>query len=109
MSATSGFLVFGANAGILGLLAHTLERWEAAQAHFEAALAFNARMGARPLVVQTQYDYARMLLDRGAPADRGRAEALLADALPIATELGMAPLIERIGRLQAELPDTTSA
>ena len=38
----------------------------------------NARMGARPWLAQTQREYGRMLLARGASGDRKKAEELLA-------------------------------
>ena len=90
--------------GYLGLLAGTMVRaasargpvapagWEGAQAHFEAALAFNERMGARPFVAQTQHSYAAMLLARGRSEDRSWAQDLLEQALATARELGMAHL-----------------
>ena len=61
----------------LGLLAATMERWDAAERHFEDAIAMNARMGVRPWLARTQHDYAHMLLARGGPGDRERATALL--------------------------------
>src|SRR4029453_3052919 len=45
----------------LGLLAMTMSRWEDAERHFQHALDANARMGARPAVAWTQYQYADML------------------------------------------------
>jgi AAA ATPase domain len=61
----------------LGLLATMTQSWEAAQLHFEDALAANARMGARPWLAHTKYDYARMLHARNGRGDRERAQALL--------------------------------
>ena len=49
------------------------KRWDEAAAHFEAALAMNARTGARPWLAQTQREYGRMLLARGASGDRKKA------------------------------------
>src|SRR5262249_56189005 len=66
-------LVLGAADRYLGLLAATMERWDAAQAHFEAALELNTRMGARPWVAFTQYDYAAMVLARDGTGHRERA------------------------------------
>ena len=59
----------GAVARLLGLLATTLQRWEPAAQHFEAALSMQQRMGARPFVARTQYAYAAMLVARNAPGD----------------------------------------
>jgi class 3 adenylate cyclase/DNA-binding CsgD family transcriptional regulator len=90
----------GATCRYLGLLATTLGRWDEARAHFEAALAFNARMGARPCLAHTQYDYASMLLGRGRTDDRDRAQELLVRALETAGELGMVRLAEQAERLR---------
>jgi hypothetical protein len=65
-------------------------RLDAATHHFEDALAMNTRIGGRPFLARTQYEYARMLLDRGRASDRRRAAALLDQALACAEELGMA-------------------
>jgi tetratricopeptide (TPR) repeat protein len=88
----------------LGLLARMLGRSDAADRHFEAALAMNARMGVRPLVAHTQYDWARMLLERDAAGDRARAEALLAAAERTAEDLGMSVLARRIDALRSAAP-----
>jgi DNA-binding CsgD family transcriptional regulator len=60
------------------------------------ALALNARMGARPWLSHTQYDYATMLLARGQVGDREKAVALLNAASTTARMLGMQALDERI-------------
>ena len=73
----------------LGLLAATMRRWDEAQQHFEDALETNARMGARPWVAHTQRDYARMLINRGAPGDREKARHLLAEAIEMYRRIGM--------------------
>jgi tetratricopeptide (TPR) repeat protein len=89
-------LCFGSVARGLGLLAATRGEWEAAAAHFEAALELNDRMGARPWLAHTQHDYGRMLLRRDAPGDRDRAQELLASAKALAGELGMDALTARL-------------
>jgi uncharacterized protein HemY len=73
----------------LGLLASTMSRWQDAERHFEDALEMNERMGARPWLAHTHYDYARMLLDRDDPGDREHAQELLDQALATYRELGM--------------------
>jgi DNA-binding SARP family transcriptional activator/tetratricopeptide (TPR) repeat protein len=73
----------------LGLLATALGRWEAAEQHFENALALNAEMDARPWLAHTQHDYARMLLARDGPGDRERAQEFLDAALAAYRGLGM--------------------
>jgi hypothetical protein len=57
-------------------------------------------MGARPWLAHTQYDYARMLLARGAAGDRERAEELLASATALAQALGMTALIDKLAALR---------
>jgi hypothetical protein len=73
----------------LGLLASMTQSWEAAELHFENALAANARMGARPWLAHTENDYAQMLCARDGRGDRERAEALLDAARKTYEELGM--------------------
>jgi tetratricopeptide (TPR) repeat protein len=64
----------------LGLLAWTLGHFDDAQAHFEAALAMNERMGAEPWLARTRAEYAPMLEARGGPGDAARARELAAAA-----------------------------
>jgi tetratricopeptide (TPR) repeat protein len=87
---------YGAAARYLGLLAGTMSRWAEAEGHFEAALKMNARLGARPWLAHTQYQYATMLLTRDQAGDRVRATSLLKQALETAHELGMVSLIVKI-------------
>lgn len=87
---------YGAAARYLGMLAATMSHWEDAQRHFDDALAMNARMGARPWLAHTQYQYAVMLLARSQPGDREKAMSLLDEALSMAHELGMYALAERL-------------
>jgi len=81
--------VVGSAARSLGQLAAIMHRWEEAEAHFEAALAFNTRMGTHPVTAFTQVAYARMLLARRAPGDPERAGGLLEQASATAETLGM--------------------
>jgi len=87
---------YGAATRYLGMLAATMSHWEDAQRHFEDALAMNARMGARPWLAHTQYQYAIMLLARSQPGDREKAVSLLDEALITARELGMHALEQRL-------------
>ena len=86
-------------ARVLGLLAAYLGDWEAAWAHFEEARALCRRLGARPYLARTEYEYGRALLARGggdtarATDDRQRARALLTSAREVAVELGMPGLV----------------
>ena len=53
------------------------------------------------MLARTRYEYARMLLARGQPADRHRALGLLERALASAGSLGMAAVAEQAKALQA--------
>ena len=74
----------------------------------EHALAFCRRAGYRPELAWTCYDYANVLLhpsattqgERLESGDREKAISLLDEALGIARELGMGPLMERVIALQ---------
>jgi ATP/maltotriose-dependent transcriptional regulator MalT len=96
---------YGSAAYYLGLLATTLERWDAAESYFEQALAMNERMGALPFVAHTQHAWAEMLLHRGKPSDRQQALDLTRAALATAEQLGMTRLA---GQAQALLDILTS-
>jgi class 3 adenylate cyclase len=87
----------------LGKLAATLGRFDDAAGHFEAAIDFDRRLGARPLLARVQIDYARMLLERSAPGDRERALRLANEALGIAHALGMQLVTERALALKLEV------
>lgn len=98
---SAGFACYGAASCYLGLLAATMSRWEEAERHFQDALEMNQRMGARPWLAHTQYEYAEMLLARGQAPDRAKAVSLLGEAMPISQELGMRSLELRVrGRLE---------
>jgi tetratricopeptide (TPR) repeat protein len=79
----------GSSSRPLGLLAAALHRWDEAERHFAEALAMNSRMGARPWVARTQFNYAQMLLARSEPADHEKARGLLQEALGAAQQMGM--------------------
>jgi tetratricopeptide (TPR) repeat protein len=91
----------GAVEQFLGLLATTLGRWDEAEGHFEAARAMHERMRAPPLGAHTDHEHARMLLARGRPEDRPRADELLKRAAATAASLGMTRLSERVAELAA--------
>ena len=84
-----GFACIGAVAYFLGQLAGTARRWEDADRHFAAALEFHGRIGARPALARTKYEYARMLVERDWAGDRQRSHTLFGQAIEIADELGM--------------------
>jgi class 3 adenylate cyclase len=100
---------WGSVARPLGRLAGLLGRFAEAEAHFEAALAANQRLGARPLAAQTEAEWAELLLQRGGPGDRERATALVHRALETARELGMKALVERALALKLRAQGASAA
>ena len=100
-----GIMVFYVSTDrVLGQLSVTMGRLDQAVDHFEDALAFNRRAGYRPDLAWTCCDYADVLLQRASAGsartesgeDRAKAMSLLDEALAIANDLGMRPLIERV-------------
>jgi tetratricopeptide (TPR) repeat protein len=90
---------YGSASLYLGLLATTTSSWAEACDHFEAAIDVHEKLGAGPLLAQTRYEYARMLLCRGLAADRTRTLELLEQASATASSIGMAALVEGIQAL----------
>lgn len=86
-----------------GVLAAAIGRADAAAEHFEAAIALERLMGARPYLARTELEWARLEAEqgKGAPA-RERAEV----ALALAREVGMPLVSERAGALLSVLADT---
>jgi DNA-binding SARP family transcriptional activator len=95
-SGTASFFIPLTFDRLLGLLALTLGRVEAALGHFADGLAFCGRAGYRPEYAWTACDHADALRLRRDTDDSTRALALEDEALGIARELGMRPLIERV-------------
>jgi DNA-binding NarL/FixJ family response regulator len=79
-------------------------RWADAERHFQDALAMNARLGARPWLAHTQYQYALLLLVRHQSGDGTQAIALLGEALATARTLGMRALEARLTDQQEHTP-----
>ncbi|HTQ06161.1 MAG TPA: AAA family ATPase [Polyangiaceae bacterium] len=96
----------GPRSRFLALLLGRLRRYEAASAAFEDAVARLTKLGALPLLARTEYEYARMLLERGAPADLARARELLCSARARAEPLDMAGLVAHVDRRLATLAAT---
>jgi hypothetical protein len=92
----------------LAILAATMGHPETAEAHFDAALAMNARMGARPHVASTSYHYGRMLATSSDEARRARARRLLQRAEIEASALGMTSLATRCATLLRTFDDRTT-
>lgn len=85
----------------------------AAIAHFEAAIAFDSRMGARRWVAVAQCDLSEFLLRAGRdlppPARRHDPPSLLDAALTTGRELELTALIARVERIRAAHPPAASA
>jgi tetratricopeptide (TPR) repeat protein len=94
-------LCCGSAARYLGMLAHALGDWSAAEEHFEYALRMDECLRAWPWLAHGRYEYALMLAARNGVDDSVRAQHLLADAVAAAKELKMFALVERIGGAQA--------
>jgi tetratricopeptide (TPR) repeat protein len=93
----------------LGLLAQTASRHDEAAAHFERAIAENARIGATAWAAHARHDYARTLLACARADDRGRAVELLRRAEESARGLGMTQLLARVERLLADAAPAPSS
>jgi DNA-binding CsgD family transcriptional regulator len=94
---------YGAADRYLGMLAATLGEWDRGAEHFERAIELDRRTGATTWLAHSQYEYARLLLDRPS-GDRARASKLLADAAGLAERIGMSSMAARIAALGSAAP-----
>jgi class 3 adenylate cyclase/DNA-binding SARP family transcriptional activator len=109
---------FGPVAFHLGQLASTMEHWDAAIAHLDAAVEMSERMRAAPWTARARAGGAVAHARRGGDGDLDRAGELLALADVTADELGLAPLrgevdssaeaVRRARRPRARLPASRS-
>jgi DNA-binding CsgD family transcriptional regulator len=113
---SEGVACVGAAAHYLGILAVAARRTDDAERRFAQAIEMNARTGGRPWLAHSQFEYARLLLARRRPGDRGRARDLLRTSLGIARDLGLRALQAKIDRelmarrrLAADAPDALTA
>jgi class 3 adenylate cyclase/tetratricopeptide (TPR) repeat protein len=104
-----GWVCHGSTERFLGLLAHTLGRFEAADRHFRAARRANANLGAHPLVAIGRFQHARLLAERDAAGDRHRANDLIGQVLDTAGEIGMRGLVDGALGLRVKLQGIESA
>ena len=91
---------FGSAGTALGKLMTLLGRFDDAARHFEYALLFNARTGARPWLADTQYEYARMLLLRNSAGDISHASRLLELSFTTAETIQSVRLLSKIEALR---------
>ena len=80
----------------LALLAAGTQQYAQAENHFQFVIDHSISAGFKPTLASVSADYAEMLLDRDSEGDREKATALRDEALSIAVELGMKPLMGRI-------------
>jgi hypothetical protein len=66
-------------------------------------MATHCATGARSWLAHTGYNFAAMLVARGSPGDRERAQALVSEARALAESLGMARLTAQLLALQATM------
>jgi hypothetical protein len=80
-------------------------RRQDAERHFEDALAFNLRIGARLFLAHTQHAYGRILLDAAGQhsGDLSHARELLHAALTIYDDLGVEHQAAKVRALQSGL------
>jgi len=90
---------YGATDRYLGTTAAVLGDWDAAERHFQAAIALNTRLGARTWLAHTSFAYAEMLLARNAGDDRAHARAQLGVAIGLAQTVGLPGLLRRATEL----------
>jgi class 3 adenylate cyclase/tetratricopeptide (TPR) repeat protein len=87
-----GLGCLGAADRYIGMLHTALGRYDAAEAYFEQALAFETRIGGRALVPRTRYWQAVWHRERARDGDDEAAQVLLARVASESWELGMARL-----------------
>jgi DNA-binding SARP family transcriptional activator len=93
---TASYFVPLANDRLLGLLAATAGRIDAALGHFADGVAFCDRAGYRAEHAWTAADYADALLEHSGTDGRMKALELQGEALELARELDMHPLAQRV-------------
>jgi tetratricopeptide (TPR) repeat protein len=87
-----GGVVNGSVSLYLGMLATSLGRFDAAEAHFHEAATQHHRLGAPYLLACTRLEWARMLLRRNSKRARDRASALVNQVQTEARQWGFAGL-----------------
>jgi tetratricopeptide (TPR) repeat protein len=96
-------MVSGTFAWELGTLATTLERYEQAEDHFAAAAEINENFGAPLFLARTHAGWARVLLARGRPEDRDRAQRMLHQAEQTAARLDAGGITREVAECRAAL------
>jgi hypothetical protein len=97
---------FGSVASALGNLATLLQRYDEGAAYYERAIAKETAMRARPALLSSQAGFARLLLLRGKPQDRARANAMIEQVMAGAQAIGIcstATYLRALGDLGASV------
>jgi tetratricopeptide (TPR) repeat protein len=94
-------LFYGPFSRYLGLLAATLERFDAAERHFSQSVDTMQRMNAPAWLARCQFDWVCMLQTRGASGDADHAGRLLEETLATSRQLGMTTLTAEAERAGA--------
>ncbi|MCH8223014.1 MAG: protein kinase [Chloroflexi bacterium] len=81
---------------MLALASTALHEYDRAADEFDKAIVEDRALGALPELGWECLEYATMLLERGNSGDRDKASELQDEAIAIAQELGMKPLLERV-------------
>ena len=114
-----GTMLVGGTIGIsadrlLGLLSWTSGRPDEAAEHFDDALIFCRGAGYNPEYAWSAYEYARLLFQRSAKdsrrsrsGDQDRTMPLLSEALAMASELQMTPLVGLVNELRQRAESQT--
>jgi hypothetical protein len=79
---------------VVGVAAGAARQWEAAEQHFQIAMQQAESFPCRLEEADIRRFHAMTLLDRAAPGDREKAQALLGEALLTYTRIGMPRHIE---------------
>jgi class 3 adenylate cyclase len=96
-------LCLGSASRSLGQLAAAMGKWEDAERHFEHAVQFDEKIGARPWAGRSRFEYAWMLHERGGPGDNEKALALVNAALGEYQAMGMKHDVDRAVALKVEI------
>jgi DNA-binding NarL/FixJ family response regulator len=95
-----GTFMLGAVSGYLAELAAALGRPESARELFEEAIVMNAGMRAAPALARTRVQLARWLLAHGKSNEHARARQLIAETLPSARSMKLAPVLQAIDGIE---------
>jgi class 3 adenylate cyclase len=109
-SATLGWgdIYYGPITHYLALLATTMQLFDRAQVHFEAAIRWNLKLGARPSLARSKLRYAAMLLERGDFGDPEHAAELANEVYVTAQSLKMKMLVDEAKEMNARAKSAVS-